>query len=58
MKKCGRCQCGIMDGRIKNGWKASYITFADFEHAAIETWICEKCSIGFLQWFSKESEEK
>lgn len=56
--KCGRCQCRIMDGRLKNGGKASYITFADFENAAIETWICEKCSIGFLQWFSKEAEEK
>ena len=56
--KCGRCQCRIWDGRLKNSGKESYITFANFEGATIETWICEKCSIGFLQWFSKESEEK
>lgn len=56
--KCGRCQCRIWDRRLKNSGKESYITFANFEGATIETWICEKCSISFLQWFSKESEDK
>lgn len=47
--KCGRCQ-----REIKDNESDSLISFTNLIRAGTKTArLCERCSIGFIEWFSK-----